>query len=209
MGYANAATSVSAARLRRGDFDLSETLLPGRRDRGESIRPDATLGSRAVGAVCSIDGGLEREIDPRQVAWRPAEWRVGARPPKPHRCRSRTASGETEDYHLNDQLVDRALALTKGDRDSPTARKPGRIAETYMVGGQGQHGTICVRRLPEVPVFNTEISVGRRAEARGRSGSPGGEVVQAIARPASCSITAARTFRNISRTSWPKRATKS
>jgi purine nucleoside permease len=127
MGYANAATSVSAV-IFSGDFDLSKTyfLVAGIAGVDPS---DATLGS-ALWARYVIDGGLRHEIDPRQV---PGDWPngmlgLGAEAPgaKP------TWGAGTEVYHLNDQLVDRALALTKGVElaDSPEAEA---YRETYMV----------------------------------------------------------------------------
>ena len=118
MGYANAATSVSAMVL-SGDFDLSKTyfLVAGIAGVDPS---DATLGS-ALWARYVIDGGLRHEIDPRQV---PADWPngmlgLGAKAPgeKP------TWGAGTEVYRLSDPLVDRALALTKDVElaDSPEA----------------------------------------------------------------------------------------
>jgi purine nucleoside permease len=118
MGYANAATSVSAVIL-SGAFDLSKTyfLIAGIAGVDPS---DATLGS-ALWARYVIDGGLRHEIDPRQV---PADWPngmlgLGAEAPgeKP------TWGAGTEVYHLSDPLVDRALELTQGVElaDSPEA----------------------------------------------------------------------------------------
>ena len=118
MGYANAATSVSAV-IFSGEFDLSRTyfLIAGIAGVDPS---DATLGS-ALWACYVIDGGLRHEIDPRQV---PADWPngmlgLGAEAPgqKP------TWGAGTEVYHLSDPLVDRALELTRGVElaDSPEA----------------------------------------------------------------------------------------
>lgn len=118
MGYANAASSVAAVVL-GGKFDLSKTyfLVAGI----AGVDPnDATLGS-ALWARYVIDAGLRHEIDPRQV---PSDWPngmlgLGASAPgeKP------TWGAGTEVYHLNDRLVDRALALTADVElaDSPEA----------------------------------------------------------------------------------------
>jgi purine nucleoside permease len=118
MGYANAATSVAAV-IFSGEFDFSRTyfLVAGI----AGIDPaDATLGS-ALWARYVIDGGLRHEIDPRQVpgGWPNGMLGLGAAKPgeKP------TWGAGSEIYHLNDQLVDRALELTKGVElaDSPEA----------------------------------------------------------------------------------------
>ena len=117
MGYANAATSVSAVIL-SGEFDLSKTyfLIAGIAGVDPS---DATLGS-ALWARYVIDGGLRHEIDPRQV---PADWPngmlgLGAEAPgeKP------TWGAGTEVYHLSDPLVDRALELDQGRRTRRQSR---------------------------------------------------------------------------------------
>jgi purine nucleoside permease len=118
MGYANAATSVSAV-IFSGEFELSKTyfLVAGIAGVDPS---DATLGS-ALWARYVIDCGLRHEIDPRQT---PEDWSngmlgLGAEAPgdKP------TWGAGTEVYHLSDPLVDRALALTKDVElaDSPEA----------------------------------------------------------------------------------------
>ena len=117
MGYANAATSVSAVIL-SGEFDLSRTyfLIAGIAGVDPS---DATLGS-ALWARYVVDGGLRHEIDPRQV---PADWPngmlgLGAEAPgeKP------TWGAGTEVYHLSDPLVDRALDADQGRRTRRQSR---------------------------------------------------------------------------------------
>ena len=118
MGYANAATSVSAV-IFSGAFDLTRTyfLVAGIAGVDPS---DGTLGS-ALWARYVIDGGLRHEIDPRQIpsGWPNGMLGLGADAPgqKP------TWGAGTEVYHLSDQLVDRALALTTNVElaDSPEA----------------------------------------------------------------------------------------
>jgi len=118
MGYANAATSVSAV-IFSGAFDLTRTyfLVAGIAGVDPS---DGTLGS-ALWARYVIDGGLRHEIDPRQIpsGWPNGMFGLGADAPgqKP------TWGAGTEVYHLSDQLVDRALALTTNVElaDSPEA----------------------------------------------------------------------------------------
>ena len=107
MGYANAASSVSAV-IYSGLFDLKQSyiLIAGIAGVDPS---DGTLGS-AHWARFAVDAGLRHEIDPRQI---PADWpdgvvALGAKAPgeKP-----KWGSG-TEIYKLNDKLADKALALT-------------------------------------------------------------------------------------------------
>ena len=107
MGYSNAATSVSAV-IFSGAFDLTRTyfLVAGIAGVDPS---DGTLGS-ALWARYVIDGGLRHEMDPSQIpsGWPNGMFGLGADAPgqKP------TWGAGTEVYHLSDQLVDRALALT-------------------------------------------------------------------------------------------------
>lgn len=107
MGYANAASSVSAV-IYSGLFDLKQSyiLIAGIAGVDPS---DGTLGS-AHWARFAVDAGLRHEVDPRQI---PADWpdgvvALGAKAPgeKP-----KWGSG-TEIYKLNDKLADKALALT-------------------------------------------------------------------------------------------------
>lgn len=109
MGYANAASSVSAL-VYSGLFDLKQSyiLIAGIAGVDPS---DGTLGS-AHWARFAVDAGLRHEIDPRQI---PADWpdgvvALGAKKPgeKP-----KWGSG-TEVYKLNEKLADKALALTSG-----------------------------------------------------------------------------------------------
>ncbi|WP_054308017.1 purine nucleoside permease [Mesorhizobium sp. 1M-11] len=107
MGYANAASSVSAV-IYSGLFDLRQSyiLIAGIAGVDPS---DGTLGS-AHWARFAVDAGLRHEIDPRQI---PADWpdgvvALGAQKPgeKP-----KWGSG-TEVYKLNEKLAEKALALT-------------------------------------------------------------------------------------------------
>lgn len=119
MGYANAASSVSAL-VYSDRFDLRNTyiLIAGI----AGVDPtDGTLGS-AHWAQYAIDGGLRHEIDPRQI---PADWpsgtvALGAKKPGE---KASWGSG-TEVYKLNEALVQKAFALTKSVElsDSPDAQ---------------------------------------------------------------------------------------
>lgn len=107
MGYANAASSVSAVIYSRM-FDLRQSyiLIAGI---GGVDPSDGTLGS-ALWARFAVDAGLHQEINPRQV---PADWPsgvvgFGAKRPgeKP------LWNTGTEVYKLNDALTRKALSLT-------------------------------------------------------------------------------------------------
>ena len=107
MGYANAASSVSAVIYSRM-FDLKQSyiLIAGI---GGVDPSDGTLGS-AHWARFAVDAGLHQEIDPRQI---PADWpsgvvAFGAKRPgeKP------LWNTGTEVYKLNEELTRRALSLT-------------------------------------------------------------------------------------------------
>lgn len=108
MGYANAASSISAL-VHSDKLDLSHTyfLIAGI----AGIDPaDGTVGS-AAWARYVIDGGLQWEVDARSL---PEGWTTGlfgmyskapGEKPKSHYG--------TEVYHLDDALVDKAYALSK------------------------------------------------------------------------------------------------
>lgn len=108
MGYANAASSISAL-VHSDKLDLSHTyfLIAGI----AGIDPaDGTVGS-ATWARYVIDGGLQWEVDARSL---PQGWTTGlfgmfskAPGEKP-----KSLYG-TEVYHLDDALVDKAYALSK------------------------------------------------------------------------------------------------
>ncbi|MBA3519852.1 MAG: purine nucleoside permease [Rhizobiales bacterium] len=107
MGYANAASSVSA--LVHSDlFDLSSTyfLIAGI----AGVDPaDGTLGS-AHWARFAVDGGLQNEIDARDL---PAGWTsgyVGFGAGPGEKPKSEYGS---EVYRLNDKLVQRAFEITR------------------------------------------------------------------------------------------------
>lgn len=109
MGYANAASSVSAV-IYSGLFDLKQSyiLIAGIAGVDPS---DGTLGS-AHWARFAVDAGLRHEIDPRQI---PADWPdgvVGLGAQKPGE-KPKWGSG-TEVYKLNEKLAEKALALTSG-----------------------------------------------------------------------------------------------
>ncbi|MFD9896746.1 purine-nucleoside phosphorylase [Mesorhizobium sp. NPDC059025] len=109
MGYANAASSVSAV-IYSGLFDLKQSyvLIAGI----AGVDPgDGTLGS-AHWARFAVDAGLRHEIDPRQI---PADWPdgvVGLGAQKPGE-KPKWGSG-TEVYRLNEKLVNKAFTLTSG-----------------------------------------------------------------------------------------------
>jgi purine nucleoside permease len=108
MGFANAASSVSAM-IYSGKFDLENSyfIIAGI----AGVDPtDGTLGS-AHWARYAIDGGLRHEIDPRQVeaGWPNGVLALGGKKPgdKP------TWGATTEVYQLNEDLLQKAFALTK------------------------------------------------------------------------------------------------
>ena len=146
MGYANAATSVSAV-IFSGAFDLTRTyfLVAGIAGVDPS---DGTLGS-ALWARYVIDGGLRHEIDPRQVpsGWPNGMLGLGAEAPgqKP------TWGAGTEVYHLSDQLVDRALALTSDVElaDSPEAEPI--VQPTRRRQPERRRSSASATRLPWTP----------------------------------------------------------
>ncbi|MBS3652459.1 purine nucleoside permease [Pseudaminobacter sp. 19-2017] len=108
MGYANAASSVSAL-VYSGLFDLKKTyiLIAGIAGVDPS---DGTLGS-AHWARFAIDGGLRHDIDPRQIE---ADWPSGivalgaSRPGEKPKW-----SAGSEVYQLNEQFLQKAFALSK------------------------------------------------------------------------------------------------
>lgn len=119
MGYANAASSVSAL-VYSGLVDLKQSyiLIAGIAGVDPS---DGTLGS-AHWARYVVDAGLRHEIDPRQI---PADWPdgvvgLGAKRPgeKP------TWGSATEVYQLNEALLQKAFAVTGNVElaDSPDAK---------------------------------------------------------------------------------------
>lgn len=108
MGYANAASSISAL-VHSDELDLSNTyvLIAGI----AGVDPaDGTLGS-AHWARYAVDGGLQWAIDARQI---PEDWPTG------RLGISTAAPGEkpepdygTEVFHLNEVLVERAYELSR------------------------------------------------------------------------------------------------
>ncbi|WP_158812668.1 purine nucleoside permease [Methylocapsa sp. S129] len=108
MGYANAASSVSAL-VYSGRFDLSKTyfLIAGI----AGVDPaQGTLGS-AHWARYAIDGGLQNEIDAREM---PSDWStgyltIGAGAPG----RKADLRYGSEIYRLNEDLLQAAFKLTK------------------------------------------------------------------------------------------------
>lgn len=108
MGFANAASSVSAM-VFSGLFDLTDSyfLIAGI---GGVDPTDGTLGS-AHWARFVVDGGLRHEIDPRQIpeGWTSGGVALGAAEPGQ---KAKWQAG-TEVYRLNEQLLQKAYALTK------------------------------------------------------------------------------------------------
>lgn len=108
MGYANAASSVSAL-IYSGLFDLSKTyfLVAGI----AGVDPaDGTLGS-AHWARFAVDGGLQNAIDAREI---PSDWTTG------YLAIGASRPGEkvelkygSEVYRLNEDLLQKAYSLTK------------------------------------------------------------------------------------------------
>lgn len=108
MGYANAASSVSAL-IYSGRFDLSQTyfLIAGI----AGVDPaDGTLGS-AHWARFAVDGGLQNQIDAREI---PGDWPTG------YLAIGASRPGEkvelkygSEIYRLNEDLLQKAYSLTK------------------------------------------------------------------------------------------------
>lgn len=108
MGYANAASSVSAV-IYSGRFDLSKTyfLIAGI----AGIDPaQGTLGS-AHWARYAIDGGLQNEIDAREMpeGWSTGYVAIGAGAPG-QKVELRYA---TEVYRLDEELLQAAYKLTR------------------------------------------------------------------------------------------------
>lgn len=120
MGYANAASSVSAVVYSRM-FDLKRSyiLIAGI---GGVDPNDGTLGS-AHWARFAVDAGLHQEIDPRQI---PTEWPsgiVGFGAEGPGEKPAWTTG--TEVYKMNEELTNKALSLTASVElaDSETAKE--------------------------------------------------------------------------------------
>lgn len=109
MGFANAASSVSAL-IYSGRFDLTQTyfLIAGI----AGVDPaQGTLGS-AHWARYAVDGGLRHDIDARQIpqGWNSGVLALGAAAPG-----EKAAWGsKTEVYRLNEDLLQRAYALSRG-----------------------------------------------------------------------------------------------
>ncbi|WP_456269583.1 purine nucleoside permease [Kushneria sp. AK178] len=108
-GYANAATSVSTLAF-SPEFDLSESwfLISG----VASIDPhQGTLGSPTWPRYL-VDFGIQWELDARDI---PEEWTTGYLSINTHTpTQDPHQEYGTEYYHLDDALVDRAVALSKG-----------------------------------------------------------------------------------------------
>lgn len=107
MGFANAASSVSAV-LYSGLFNLEQSyiLIAGIAGVDPS---DGTLGS-AHWARFAVDAGLRHAIDPRQI---PADWPDGVVALGAKRPGEKPGWGAgTEIYKLNEQLANKAFALT-------------------------------------------------------------------------------------------------
>jgi purine nucleoside permease len=144
MGYANAASSVSAV-LYSGQFDLSKTYFVIAGIAG--VDPaQGTLGS-AHWARYAIDGGLQNEIDPREM---PADWSAGfvaigsGAPGKKVEMRY-----GTEVYRLNEDLLQAAFRLSKD-----VALSDSEPAKTY----RARYGQGPAAAPPEVSICDTVSS---------------------------------------------------
>lgn len=142
MGFANAASSVSALAL-GGQFDLKNTyfLIAGI----AGVDPaDGTLGS-AHWARYAIDAGLRHEIDPRQV---PADWPNGVVALGAKKPGEKAAWGSgTEVYQLNEALLQKAYSLSKD-----TVLDDNDAAKTYRAAyAKGQPGS----QAPAVSICDT------------------------------------------------------
>ena len=119
MGHTNAAASI-AALVYSQQFDLRHTYFMVAGIAG--IDPQqGTLGS-AAWARYLVDFGIQWELDGREV---PASWKSGFLGINTHRPAEKPSLDyRTEVFHLNDALVDRAFALSKGAAlmDSDEAR---------------------------------------------------------------------------------------
>jgi purine nucleoside permease len=107
MGYANAASSVSAV-IYSGLFNLRQSyiLIAGI---GGVDPNDGTLGS-AHWARFAVDSGLRHAIDPRQI---PADWPDGVLGLGSEKPGKKPVWGTgTEVYRLDETLVSKVLALT-------------------------------------------------------------------------------------------------
>ena len=141
MGYANAASSVSAL-VYSGRFDLSKTyfLIAGI----AGVDPaHGTLGS-AHWARFAIDGGLQNEIDAREM---PPDWSAG------YLAIGADAPGKKVDlrygseiYRLNEDLLQAAYRLTK---DVPLS--DGDAAKAY----RSRYGSAPAASSPQVTICDT------------------------------------------------------
>lgn len=139
MGYANAASSVSAL-VYSGLVDLKQSYIVIAGIAG--VDPsDGTLGS-AHWARYAVDAGLRHEIDPRQI---PADWPDGVVGLGAKRPGEKPSWGSaTEVYQLNEQLLQKAFALTRSVElaDSPEA-KAYRVAYATAPGSAAPEVSIC------------------------------------------------------------------
>ncbi len=144
MGYANAASSISALLYSR-KFDLSKSyfLIAGI----AGLDPAAGALGSAHWARYAIDGGLQNEIDARQM---PAGWGAGylaiGAPAPDQKAELRYGS---EVYRLDEDLLQAAFALTK---DAPLA--DGEAAKAY----EAKYGAAPATAPPRVTICDTVSS---------------------------------------------------
>lgn len=141
MGYANAASSISAL-VHADKLDLSHTyfLVAGI----AGIDPaDGTLGS-AHWTRYAIDGGLQWIIDARQIPddWPTGRFGIGTAGPgiKPD------FDYDTQVFHLNDALVDKAYALSENVDMADSEQ-----AQAY----RAQYAEVAAKAAPAVGVCAT------------------------------------------------------
>jgi purine nucleoside permease len=144
MGYANAASSISAL-IYSGRFDLSKTyfLIAGI----AGVDPaKGTLGS-AHWARYAIDGGLQNEIDARQMpeGWSTGYVAIGAGAPG-QKVELRYA---TEVYRLDEDLLQAAYRLTKSVELSDSE-----AAKAY----RARYGSAPAASAPKVTICDTVSS---------------------------------------------------
>jgi len=162
MGYANAASSI-AALVQGGRFDLTTTyfLIAGI----AGVDPaKGTLGS-AHWARYAIDGGLQQEIDARQMpeGWNSGYLAIGAGAPG---LKAKIHYG-TEVYRLNEELLQAAFGLTKDVElsDSEEA-KAYRARYGYPPAASAPKVTICDTISSDTWWYGERLASAMQARAK-------------------------------------------